>query len=211
MDEIKIVSAAGYEQNIVDAPASVYVITKEELGKKSFNDLTEILKNVPGVYVTGGSAYKDISIRGMGSEYTLYLIDGKPMNGNEAYNLNSNQVGIAANSLPPVSMIERIEVIKGPMSSLYGSEALGGIINIITKKVPNEWSGNIKTEYTKNSKRCYSRQLSKQHKYCRSYHKRFIIFANIRLCFESRRTALSGRFDSSWRIQLRLKSHGAGA
>lgn len=111
--------------------------------------MTEVLKNVPGVYITGGSAYKDISIRGMGSEYTLYLVDGKPMNGNEAYNLNSNQVGIAANSLPPVSMIERIEVIKGPMSSLYGNEALGGVINIITKKIPNEWSGNIKTEYTK--------------------------------------------------------------
>jgi outer membrane receptor for ferrienterochelin and colicins len=149
LDEIKVVSAAGYEQNVADAPASIYVITKEELEKKSFNDLTEVLKTVPGVYITGGSAYKDISIRGMSSEYTLFLVDGKPMNSNEAYNLNANQVGLAANFLPPVSLIERIEVIKGPMSSLYGNEALGGVINIITKKVPAEWSGSVKGEYTK--------------------------------------------------------------
>jgi outer membrane receptor for ferrienterochelin and colicins len=99
--------------------------------------------------VSGGSVYKELSIRGMGSEYTLFLIDGKPMNGREAYDYNQNHVGLAANFLPPVSMIERIEVIKGPMSSLYGSEALGGVVNIITRKVPKEWSGSIKSEYTK--------------------------------------------------------------
>jgi outer membrane receptor for ferrienterochelin and colicins len=149
LDEIKIVSAVGYEQNVVDAPASVFVVTKEELEQKSFNDLTEILKNVPGVYVEGGSAFKDISIRGMSSGYTLYLIDGKPLPGNDAHSPNAMAGGIATNSLPPVSMIERIEVVRGPMSSLYGSEAMGGVINIITKKVPSEWSGSIKAEYIK--------------------------------------------------------------
>jgi outer membrane receptor for ferrienterochelin and colicins len=150
LGEIKVVSAAGYEQNIADAPASIYVINKEELEKKSFNDLTDILKNVPGVYVSGGSTGKDILIRGMGRDYTLYLIDGKPMaNTNEAYSLNGGGAGFATNSLPPVSMIERIEVVRGPMSSLYGSEAMGGVINIITKKVPKEWSGSMKGEYTK--------------------------------------------------------------
>jgi outer membrane receptor for ferrienterochelin and colicins len=125
------------------------VITREELEKKSFNDLTEVLKSVPGVYVEGGSVFKDISIRGMGSGYTLYLIDGKPMNGNEANSPNGMAGGIATNSLPPVSMIERIEVVRGPMSSLYGSEAMGGVINIITRKVPSEWAGSMKGEYTK--------------------------------------------------------------
>jgi outer membrane receptor for ferrienterochelin and colicins len=149
LEEIKVVSASGYEQNIADAPASVFVITKEELENKSFNDLTDILKNVPGVYIEGGSVFKDVSIRGMGSGYTLYLVDGKPMTGNDAHSPNGMSGGIATNSLPPVSSIERIEVVRGPMSSLYGSEAMGGVINIITKKIPNVWSGSIKGEYTK--------------------------------------------------------------
>jgi outer membrane receptor for ferrienterochelin and colicins len=149
IEAIKVVSATGYEQNIADAPASMFVITKEELENKSFNDLTEILKNVPGVYIEGGSVFKDISIRGMGSSYTLYLIDGKPMSGNDAHSPNGMAGGVATNSLPPVSMIERIEVVRGPMSSLYGSEAMGGVINIITKKTPQKWTGSFKGEYTK--------------------------------------------------------------
>ncbi|MDR2034809.1 MAG: TonB-dependent receptor, partial [Helicobacteraceae bacterium] len=144
-----VVSATGYEHNIIDAPASMYVITREQLENRSFNDLTEVLKNVPGVFVEGGSVFKDISIRGMGSGYTLYLVDGKPMSGNEAHSPNGMSGGIATNALPPVSMIERIEIVRGPMSSLYGSEAMGGVINIITKKTPSEWSGSVKGEYTK--------------------------------------------------------------
>ncbi|MDR2152526.1 MAG: TonB-dependent receptor [Helicobacteraceae bacterium] len=149
LDEVKVVSAAGYEQNIADAPASVFVITREELEKKSFNDLTEILKNVPGVFIEGGAVFKDISIRGMSSAYTLYLVDGKPLTSNEAHSPNGMAGGVATNALPPVSMIERIEIVRGPMSSLYGSEAMGGVINIITKKTPSEWSGTVKGEYTK--------------------------------------------------------------
>ncbi|MDR0407350.1 MAG: TonB-dependent receptor [Campylobacteraceae bacterium] len=149
LDEIKVVSAAGYEQNIADAPASIFVITKEDLEKRSEQDLTDVLKNVPGVYIESGSVFKDVSIRGMSSSYTLYLVDGKPVSGNEAHSPNGMAGGIATNSLPPVSAIERIEVVRGPMSSIYGSEAMGGVINIITKKVPNVWSGTVGAEYTK--------------------------------------------------------------
>jgi outer membrane receptor for ferrienterochelin and colicins len=149
LDEIKVISAAGYEQNIADAPASIFVITSEELEKRYEQDLTDILKNVPGVYVEAGSVFKDISIRGMSSGYTLYLVDGKPVSGNEAHSPNGMAGGIATNSLPPTSMIERIEVVRGPMSSLYGSEAMGGVVNIITKKVPSTWSGTASGEYTK--------------------------------------------------------------
>jgi outer membrane receptor for ferrienterochelin and colicins len=149
LDEIKVVSAAGYEQNIADAPASIFVITREELEKKSEQDLTDVLKNVPGVYIEGGSVFKDVSIRGMGSGYTLYLVDGKPVSGNEAHSPNGAGGGVMTNGLPPVSMIERIEIVRGPMSSLYGSEAMGGVINIITRKVPSVWSGTASGEYTK--------------------------------------------------------------
>ena len=49
---------------------------------------------------------------------------------------------------PPLAAIERIEVVRGPMSSLYGSDAMGGVINIITRKVPNEWGGEIRLDTT---------------------------------------------------------------
>ena len=83
LDDVQVVtSASGYEQNVADAPATISVITAEELEKKSYSDVTDALKNVPGVYVNGGGSNQTISIRGMGSSYTLYLIDGKPMNPN---------------------------------------------------------------------------------------------------------------------------------
>jgi outer membrane receptor for ferrienterochelin and colicins len=150
LDEIKVTSATGYEQNIANAPASIFVITREELEKRSYNDLSDALKNVPGVFITGGNISRDVLIRGMSAEYTVYLIDGKPMSGiTEAHDHNGQKGGIAVTSLPPISMIERIEVVRGPASFLYGGEAMGGVINIITKKVPTEWSGSVKGEYTK--------------------------------------------------------------
>ncbi|MDR1912568.1 MAG: TonB-dependent receptor, partial [Helicobacteraceae bacterium] len=149
LDDV-VVSATGYEQNIAYAPASIYVITRETLENKSYNDLTDALKNVPGIFITGGNISRDVSIRGMDSTYTVFMIDGRPMSSvDEAHNHNGQRGGIAVNSLPPISMIERIEIVKGPASFLYGNEALGGVINIITKKAPSEWSGGVKAEYTK--------------------------------------------------------------
>lgn len=143
-----VVTAAGFEQNIADAPASISVISREELEKQSYTDITDAVKNIPGVYVTGGGKMQDISIRGMAPSYTLYLIDGKPVSAGRAVNTNGSDGGKQI-ALPPIAMIERIEVIRGPMSSLYGSEAMGGVINIITRKTGDAWSGSIGTEYTK--------------------------------------------------------------
>lgn len=79
IQETRVVSAAGYEQNIADAPASISVITREELNKQAYTDVVDAVKNIPGVYVTGGGNAQDISIRGMTSSYTLYLVDGRPV------------------------------------------------------------------------------------------------------------------------------------
>lgn len=143
-----VVTAAGFEQNISEAPASISVISGEELAKRSYNNITDAVKNIPGVYVNGGGNAKDVTIRGMSEGYTLYLVDGRPVSAGRNINTNGNDGGKQI-ALPPVSMIDRIEVIRGPMSSLYGSEAMGGVINIITKKTGNTWSGSITTEYTK--------------------------------------------------------------
>lgn len=143
-----VVSASGFEQELREAPASISVVTREELQTKRFRDLAEALQDVEGIDVRGGTGKTgglDISIRGMPSEYTLILIDGRRQN--VPGDITPNGFGAALTSfMPPISAIERIEVIRGPMSTLYGSDAMGGVINIITRKVAKEWAGNIGVE-----------------------------------------------------------------
>lgn len=82
----------------------------------------------------------------MSVSYTLYMIDGRPINQGRQANSNGTDGGKQI-ALPPLAMIERIEVIRGPMSSLYGSDAMGGVINFITRKNKAEWHGTIGAEY----------------------------------------------------------------
>ncbi len=142
-----VVTASGFQQQIKEAPASISVVTREQLQKKSYRDVTDALRDIPGVVITGGASSSDISIRGMASKYTLILIDGKRME-SRATRPNSDGPGIEQGWTPPLEAIERIEVVRGPMSSLYGSDAMGGVINIITRKVADTWHGGIRTEKT---------------------------------------------------------------
>ncbi|MDH0030567.1 MULTISPECIES: ligand-gated channel protein [unclassified Acinetobacter] len=142
-----VVTASGFEQDIKKAAASISVLTQEEINKKAYRDVTDALKDVPGVVVTGGGSSSDISIRGMGSAYTVIMVDGKKIN-TRSVRPNSDNSGIEQGWLPNIGAIERIEVIRGPMSGLYGSDAMGGVINIITKKTGNEWQGSIKLDTT---------------------------------------------------------------
>ncbi|WP_103096621.1 TonB-dependent receptor domain-containing protein [Novosphingobium guangzhouense] len=144
-----VVSATGYELNVKDAPATISVITADEIKQRSYTDITDVLMNVPGVHIQGGGVEQSIMMRGMSSDYTLFLVDGKRMQDNQAFGLNGAQAGTPVNFLPPLDSIERIEVIRGPASSLYGSDAIGGVINVITKKVMNDFGGSFTTEYIK--------------------------------------------------------------
>ncbi len=149
LDEL-VVSAAGFEQKITDAPASISVISQEALEQSSFSNLAEALETVEGVDVrqsTGKTGGLNISIRGLSSEYTLILIDGRRQN--SPGNVTPNGFDSTSTSfIPPLSAIERIEVIRGPMSTLYGSDAIGGVVNIITRKVSDEWTGSVTLEHT---------------------------------------------------------------
>lgn len=142
-----VVTASGFEQQIQDAPASISVITREDLDKKFYRDVNDALVDVPGVIITGGGDRQDISLRGMGPQYTLILIDGKRQSSRET-RTNSDSAGVEGGWTPPLAAIERIEVVRGPMSSLYGSDAMGGVINIITRKVPDQWHGEIRMDTT---------------------------------------------------------------
>lgn len=138
-----VITASGFEQNITDAPASISVVPGEDIRNERFTDLTDALNGVQGVVTTGVANEKDIFIRGLPGEYTLILVDGRRQGTRESRANGSS--GFEQSFIPPAGAIDRIEIVRGPMSSLYGSDAMGGVINIITKPVAEEWSGEIST------------------------------------------------------------------
>ena len=146
LDPIIVSGASGVEVDALTAPASVTILTAEDLKQRSATDLTEALRSVPGVTISGGTDSQDIYIRGFSPEYSLVLVDGVRLNTRGTRTNGAS--GVDPYFIPPVSAIERIEVIRGPMSSLHGSDAMGGVINIITKDSAPEWTGSITAEGT---------------------------------------------------------------
>lgn len=142
-EEQIVVTASSVEQNLKDAPASISVITRRDLDRQPVKNLKDVLKNVPGVQLTSeGDNRQGVSIRGLSSGYTLILVDGKRVNSRNAV-FRHNDFDL---SWIPTESIERIEVVRGPMSSLYGSDALGGVVNIITKKIGTAWHGTLSAD-----------------------------------------------------------------
>ena len=148
-NEVMVITASGFQQKIEDSAASISVVTREQLEKRAYRDVTDALKDVPGVVITGGGSSSDISIRGMGAKYTLMLVDGKRVD-SRGTRPNSDGPGIEQGWLPPLQAIERIEVVRGPMSSRYGSDAMGGVINVITRKSTSmtAWQGSVHADST---------------------------------------------------------------
>jgi len=157
-----VVTATGTQQWLKDAPASISVITREEIELKPVTSIAELLRTQPGV--TGGyavsGAQSKISLRGLPYQYTLILIDGRRQGNSLGTNYRDDLGRQDLDWISP-DMIERIEVVRGPMSSLYGSDAMGGVINIITRKITNEWKGTASSNYTRPSsaERGETRQL----------------------------------------------------
>ncbi|WP_201028708.1 MULTISPECIES: TonB-dependent siderophore receptor [unclassified Rhodanobacter] len=123
------------------APASVTIVDRAELEKVNPQNLLEAVRTVPGVTLSprqvGGR--KTISLRGMEGRHVLTMVDGRRIVATDDVVGHSDyQYGWL-----PMSAVERIEVIRGPMSTLYGSEALGGVINLITRKPTDHWEGEL--------------------------------------------------------------------
>jgi outer membrane receptor for ferrienterochelin and colicins len=136
--EPTVITATSTEYQLSDAPASVTIITREQLSLRPVQDLEDALRGTPSLQFTGiGMTRRGVSIRGMESEHTLILVNGQRIN------TAAGAVAHADYDLGwvPVEAIERIEVVRGPMSSLYGSEALGGVVNVITRHSTDAWQG----------------------------------------------------------------------
>ncbi len=135
-----VVTPSRIEESIDDASRKVEIITKEDIEASGAKDISEVLSALPSVDMTnygGLGALKNIRMRGATPSQVLVLMDGRP--------LNSPRDGEVDLSTIPLDNIEQIEVVPGAASSLYGSQAMGGTINIITKTPPV--SGQ-KTEFT---------------------------------------------------------------
>lgn len=133
--EVDTVSGASrYEQPITEAPASVTIVTAEEIKMYGYRTLSDILQSVPGFSVTNDRNYRYAGIRGLGipGDYGtrfLLLVDGVRQN-DTVY-----QTGyIGYEMVVDVDLIERVEIIRGPGHTLYGANAMMGVINVITRR-----------------------------------------------------------------------------
>ncbi len=135
-----VISATLTEMDIADAPGSVEVVTAREIADMNAQTAAEALETAVGLVVSRESGRVQVpSIRGARSKHALVLLDGRRL----AFGFNDL---IDLRQIPTV-MIERIEIVRGPASALYGSDALGGVVNIITKAPPAEWSGMVSGQF----------------------------------------------------------------
>jgi outer membrane receptor for ferrienterochelin and colicins len=145
-EEVITVTATRTKLNLDDAPASVSVITAHDLELSASVDVLDAVRQTPGISFQGRGfgGRQTLSIRGMGREQTLFMIDGRRVLGTDSIFTHSN----FQYDWIPLNSIKSIEVVRGPMSALYGSDALGGVINIITKPTPKAWTGTVAARYT---------------------------------------------------------------
>ena len=127
-------------------------ISKDDIDKRpAANDISEFVRTMPGVNLTGNTATgqrgnkRQIDLRGMGPENTLILIDGKPVNSrqSERISMRGERNTRGDSNWVPVEEIESITVLRGPAATRYGSGAMGGVVNIVTKKVSKEFKGQV--------------------------------------------------------------------
>ena len=139
-----VVTATRHPMPLIDAPASMNVVTREQIEARGADNVLQALLGEPGVTLqsrtVGGR--RGLSVRGMEGRHVLTLVDGKRIAASD---------GVIGHSdfqydWIPVEAIERIEVIRGPMSVLYGSEALGGVINVILRQPGQAWAGSALIE-----------------------------------------------------------------
>ncbi len=150
-----VLTATGQPQQLTDAPATMTVIQGEELRARRATSVADALRGLPGLSVSGPGreGLPAITLRGMGQSYLLFLVDGRPLSASEEASYNGQGSNSKIGFLPPPGAVERIEIIRGPMSALYGSAASGGVINVITREIPLTWGGEVALDFAPGMRR----------------------------------------------------------
>lgn len=147
--EVKVESVYGaskYEQKVTHAPASVTIMTEDEIKRDGASSLADIFRSAPGLYVTDDRSYSYLGFRGFSqpgdfNTGVLLLIDGHRVN-----DALHNRMFIAREAMFDVDLIERVEIIRGPSSSIYGNSAFFGVVNIIPKRGGEINGAEVSTE-----------------------------------------------------------------
>jgi outer membrane receptor for ferrienterochelin and colicins len=122
-----VVTASRREQRLKDAVVPIELVSRAEIERTGAPDVASVLVEQVGIQLEGGTPTgAGVQLQGFGAQRVLILVDGQPLVGRLNGNLDASRI--------PASMVERIEVVKGPQSTLYGSDAIGGVINIITRR-----------------------------------------------------------------------------
>ncbi len=131
--EQMVVTATGEERLLSEAPVPVRLIDEEEIRKSAAVDVADLLRRAPGIPVMSQGisqrgGVSGLSLQGIAANRTLVLVDGRPLAGDVG--------GVVDLAQFPADLLEKVEIVEGPMSALYGSAALGGVINLITRHPP---------------------------------------------------------------------------
>lgn len=129
--EVIVVTATRSEHDIRTTPAPIQLIDTAEIESMGAVTLRDVMELAAGAYVSPGGT--DLQIRGLGHSDTVYLLNGRRLKGEFSNSYELERI--------PSSMIERIEILRGPSSLLYGADALGGVVNIITRRPVAHRSG----------------------------------------------------------------------
>ena len=142
VDDAVVVTATRVPKRFSDLVSDVTVVRREELERAGQGSLANVLQGVPGVEVTqagGLGSTAQVLLRGANANHTLFLVDG--------IRVGSVSTGLTAIEHLPLDQIERIEVLRGPASSLYGSDAIGGVVQIFTRGGRGNPGANASTGY----------------------------------------------------------------
>jgi outer membrane receptor for ferrienterochelin and colicins len=157
-----VYGASKYEQKVTEAPASVSIVSAEEIRKYGYRTLADALRSVRGIYITSDRNYNYLGVRGFNrpgdlNTRVLLLVDGHRINDNIF-----DTAPIGTEFPVDVDLIDRIEVIRGPSSSLYGSNAFFGVVNVITRQpgdlMGTELAGAAARYQTYNGRVSYGRE-----------------------------------------------------
>ena len=163
--QVSVTGASKYEQKLSEAPSYVSIVTRDDIRQFGYRNLVDVLRSIPGVYTTYDRNYNYAGVRGFSppgdfNTRLLLVVDGHRINN------NIYDQALVGNEFPiDIDLVERVEFIRGPSSSLYGSNAFFGIINVITRRGGNlegaELSASAASYRTYQGRVTYGRDFSR--------------------------------------------------